>query len=89
MLPIPTSERHGRFGAGLRGGRILLAAGLLVASLGACTNMSQTQQRTLSGGAIGAAGGAAMGSEEVRDRCNNPVMRQNLSNYYNTLIRIL
>lgn len=62
MLPIPTSERHGRFGAGLRGGRILLAAGLLVASLGACTNMSQTQQRTLSGGAIGAAGGAAIGA---------------------------
>ena len=68
MLPIPTSERHGRFGAGLRGGRILLAAGLLVASLGACTNMSQTQQRTLSGGAIGAAGGADGAAAARRDR---------------------
>ena len=42
--------------------RMLVAAGLLLASLGACSNMSQTQQRTLSGGAIGAAGGAAIGA---------------------------
>ena len=28
--------------------------------IGACENMSNTQQRTLSGGAIGAAGGAAL-----------------------------
>ncbi|WP_374384889.1 YMGG-like glycine zipper-containing protein [Dongia sp.] len=62
MLRIPTSEYQGRTGAGLRGGRMLLAAGLLMASLGACSNMSQTQQRTLSGGAIGAAGGAAIGA---------------------------
>ena len=62
MLRTPTSEYQGRAGAGLRGGRMLLAAGLLMASLGACSNMSQTQQRTLSGGAIGAAGGAAIGA---------------------------
>lgn len=29
-------------------------------TLGACENMDNTQQRTLSGGAIGAAGGAAL-----------------------------
>lgn len=45
-----------------RGARVLAAAGLLVVSLAACSNMSSTQQRTLSGGAIGAAGGAAIGA---------------------------
>lgn len=34
----------------------------LAQALGACENMSETQQRTLSGGAIGAAGGAALGA---------------------------
>lgn len=34
----------------------------LALTLGACENMSETQQRTLSGGAIGAAGGAALGA---------------------------
>jgi len=33
----------------------------LVAPLAACENMNRTQQRALSGGAIGAAGGAAVG----------------------------
>lgn len=32
----------------------------LALTLGACENMSNTQQRTLSGGALGAAGGAAL-----------------------------
>mgnify|MGYP000698506636 CR=1 FL=1 len=32
----------------------------LVLTLGACENMSNLQQRTLSGGALGAAGGAAL-----------------------------
>ncbi|MBI2253571.1 MAG: hypothetical protein HYU58_03010 [Proteobacteria bacterium] len=41
---------------------MFIAAGLLALSLGACSNMSSTQQRTLSGGAIGAAGGAAIGA---------------------------
>lgn len=45
-----------------RGAKIFVAAGLLAGSLGACSNMSSTQQRTLSGGAIGAAGGAAIGA---------------------------
>ncbi len=36
-----------------------LAALVLVAGLGACSNMSATEQSTLSGGAIGAAAGAA------------------------------
>lgn len=31
-------------------------------ALGACDNMNRTQQRALSGGAIGAAGGAAVGA---------------------------
>ncbi|WP_417515638.1 YMGG-like glycine zipper-containing protein [Minwuia sp.] len=31
-------------------------------ALGACEGMNETQQRTLSGGAIGAAGGAALGA---------------------------
>ena len=40
----------------------LAAAVLLLLSLGACSNMNRTQQRDLSGGAIGAAGGAAIGA---------------------------
>lgn len=34
----------------------------LIAPLAACSGMSRTQQRALSGGAIGAAGGAAVGA---------------------------
>jgi osmotically inducible lipoprotein OsmB len=37
---------------------IMLLAGLL--ALSGCANMNSTEQRTLSGGAIGAAGGAAV-----------------------------
>jgi hypothetical protein len=40
----------------------LAAAALLLLSLTACANMNRTQQRALSGGAIGAAGGAAIGA---------------------------
>ncbi|MCW3477636.1 hypothetical protein [Limobrevibacterium gyesilva] len=39
-----------------RGLILVLCAG----SLAACSGMNRTQQRTLSGGAIGAAGGAAL-----------------------------
>lgn len=42
-------------------GRVALAVAL-IAPLAACDNMSRTQQRALSGGAIGAAGGAAVGA---------------------------
>ena len=44
--------------------RNILLASVLVVSLafGGCSGMSTTQQRTLSGGAIGAAGGAALGA---------------------------
>lgn len=35
-----------------------LAAALLLATLGACTNMNDTQQRVVSGAAIGAGAGA-------------------------------
>jgi osmotically inducible lipoprotein OsmB len=35
---------------------------LLVIGLAACSGMNRTQQRALSGGAIGAAGGAAIGA---------------------------
>ena len=42
-------------------GRAALAAALIV-GLAACDNMNRTQQRALSGGAIGAAGGAAVGA---------------------------
>jgi hypothetical protein len=35
---------------------------VLVAPLAACEGMNRTQQRALSGGAIGAAGGAAVGA---------------------------
>lgn len=41
-------------------GRAALAVAL-IAPLAACDNMNRTQQRALSGGAIGAAGGAAVG----------------------------
>lgn len=41
--------------------RPLLAAALLL-PLGACENLSRREQRALSGGAIGAAGGAAIGA---------------------------
>lgn len=34
----------------------------LVLALGACSNMNNTEQRTLSGGAIGAGGGALLGA---------------------------
>lgn len=40
-------------------GRLAIAA-IVVVPLAACENMNRTQQRTLSGGAIGAAGGAAV-----------------------------
>jgi len=40
-----------------------IATSLLIAMLVAgCSNMSSKEQRTLSGGAIGAAGGAALGA---------------------------
>lgn len=39
--------------------RLIPLAGLAL-SLAACSGMNNTQQRTLSGGAIGAAGGAAI-----------------------------
>jgi hypothetical protein len=41
-------------------GRAALAVALIT-PLAACDNMNRTQQRALSGGAIGAAGGAAVG----------------------------
>ena len=41
--------------------RLALAA-LLIVPLAACDGMSPRQQRALSGGAIGAAGGAAVGA---------------------------
>jgi hypothetical protein len=40
--------------------RAVLAVAL-IAPLTACENLNRTQQRALSGGAIGAAGGAAVG----------------------------
>jgi hypothetical protein len=40
----------------------LFLATLLALPLAACDSMSRTQQRALSGGAIGAAGGAALGA---------------------------
>jgi hypothetical protein len=42
-------------------GRIVLAMAL-IAPLAACEGMNRSQQRALSGGAIGAAGGAAVGA---------------------------
>lgn len=41
-----------------------LGIALLIGSfgLGGCAGMTQTQQRTVSGGALGAAGGAAIGA---------------------------
>jgi hypothetical protein len=41
--------------------RLAVASALLI-PLAACEGMSRGQQRTLSGGAIGAAGGAAIGA---------------------------
>lgn len=42
-------------------GRLATIA-LLVLALAGCSGMNRTQQRALSGGAIGAAGGAALGA---------------------------
>jgi len=43
--------------------KILLASILVISlALGGCAGMSDTQQRTLSGGAMGAAGGAVIGA---------------------------
>ena len=43
--------------------KILLAVGIAGSiALAGCAGMSDTEQRTLSGGAIGAAGGAAIGA---------------------------
>jgi hypothetical protein len=41
--------------------RLVLVLALIV-PLAACSGMNRTQQRALSGGAIGAAGGAAIGA---------------------------
>lgn len=40
----------------------LAVCGALAMSTAACSGMNRTQQRALSGGAIGAAGGAAIGA---------------------------
>ncbi|MCB4823790.1 YMGG-like glycine zipper-containing protein [Roseicella aerolata] len=40
----------------------LTAAALLVLTLAGCEGLNRTQQRTLTGGALGAAGGAALGA---------------------------
>jgi hypothetical protein len=40
----------------------LLAATLAVGLLAGCSNMTQREQRALSGGALGAAGGAVIGA---------------------------
>ena len=42
--------------------RVGLLLLLFVLSLAGCSDMSSTEQRTLSGGAMGAAGGAAIGA---------------------------
>lgn len=44
--------------------KVLSCAGALalLITVGACSNMNNTQQRTLSGAGIGAAGGAAIGA---------------------------
>ncbi len=42
--------------------RSLTLIAALALLLGGCSNMNRTQQRALSGGAIGAAGGAAVGA---------------------------
>lgn len=55
MFRSTTSGHRGK-----RGMRAVACAALLLATLGACSNMTPTQQRALSGGAIGAAGGAAL-----------------------------
>ena len=42
--------------------RKLMVAALAVGVLAGCSNMSQREQRVLSGGALGAAGGAVIGA---------------------------
>lgn len=46
----------------MRSRSIKILALVAVLGAGGCANMTATQQRTLSGGAIGAAGGAAIGA---------------------------
>jgi osmotically inducible lipoprotein OsmB len=58
----PARGRRAARGAGrMRTGRAI-AAVVAAATLVGCSNMTATQQRTLSGGAIGAAGGAVIGA---------------------------
>jgi osmotically inducible lipoprotein OsmB len=42
--------------------RLIACAGMLALGLSACSGMDSTEQRTLSGGAIGAGAGAAIGA---------------------------
>ncbi len=42
--------------------RLIACAGVLAVGLTACSGMNSTEQRTLSGGAIGAGGGASIGA---------------------------
>ena len=42
--------------------RLIACAGVLAMGLSACSGMDSTEQRTLSGGAIGAGAGAALGA---------------------------
>jgi hypothetical protein len=42
--------------------RLVACAGVLALGLSACSGMDSTEQRTLSGGAIGAGAGAALGA---------------------------
>ncbi|PZW44961.1 hypothetical protein C8P66_113128 [Humitalea rosea] len=42
--------------------RLFASLALITLLLAGCENMSRTQQRALSGGAIGAAGGAVLGA---------------------------
>lgn len=65
MLPQPLVRVRPDFNnRGLQMTSSLRCAALLLAalSLASCSGMNRTQQRALSGGAIGAAGGAVLGA---------------------------
>jgi hypothetical protein len=59
--PFGTLNQEIRMKPGTILSRVALAAALIL-PLAACDGMTRTQQRALSGGAIGAAGGAALGA---------------------------
>lgn len=59
---VPSSDRKSTLGGGSVRKGAVIALCLAAFGLGGCSNMSASEQRMLSGGALGTAGGAAIGA---------------------------